>query len=113
MSTRTDPRVPYPTLVLSAGSEANQPGFHRLDSSDFEKLDSFRQPKYDPDSLNRRLERVAFPEKLDAFLKAEGAVAWVRESKRDGKLVHGEGYNYRAGHTLTLPGIEQIGRAHV
>src|SRR3546814_10698241 len=89
-----------------AVSEADKPGFHRLDRSDFEKRDSFRQPKYDPDSLNRRLERVALPEKLDAFLMAEGAVALVLESKRDGKLVHGEGYNYRAGHTLTLPGIE-------
>src|SRR3546814_18038433 len=42
-----------------AGSEADKPGFHRLDSSDFEKLDSFRQPQSDPDSLTRRLDRVA------------------------------------------------------
>jgi hypothetical protein len=88
------------------GSEPDKPAFRRLEGKDFEKLEDFRQPKYDPEALNRRLERVTFPEKLDAFLKAEGAVAWVRQSYRDGKLVHGEGYNYRAGHTLTLPGIE-------
>lgn len=88
------------------GSEPDKPAFRRLDGDDFEKLEAFRQPKYDPEALNRRLDRVTFPEKLDAFLKAEGAVAWVRQSYRDGKLVHGEGYNYRAGHTLTLPGIE-------
>src|SRR3546814_9478988 len=88
------------------GSEPDKPAFRRLGGEDFEKLEDFRQPKYDPEALNRRLDRITFPEKLDAFLKAEGAIAWVRQSKRDGKLVHGEGYNYRAGHTLTLPGVE-------
>ena len=88
------------------GSEADKAPFRRLEASDIAKLDEYRQPKYDPEALNRRLERVAYVEKLDAFLKAEGAVAWVRESYRDGKLVHGEGYNYRAGHTLSLPAVE-------
>jgi len=88
------------------GDEPDKPAFRRLSSDDIGKLDEFRQPKYDPDALNRRLERVTFAEKLDAFLKAEGALAMVRQSYRDGKLVHGEGYNYRVGHSPTLPGIE-------
>src|SRR3546814_1466706 len=78
------------------GSEPDKPAFRRLGGEDFEKLEDFRQPKYDPEALNRRLDRITFPENLDAFLKAEGAIAWVRQSKRDGKLVHGEGENYRA-----------------
>jgi carboxypeptidase Q len=88
------------------GDEPDKAPFRRLSAEDLGKLDEYRQPKHDPDAVNKRLERVSFPEKLDAFLKAEGAVAWVRQSYRDGKLVHGAGYNYRSGHTLTLPGIE-------
>lgn len=88
------------------GDEPEKAPFRRLGGEDFEKLEAYRQPKYDPDAINKRLERVSFAEKLDAFLKAEGAVAWVRQSYRDGKLVHGEGYNYRVGHTLSLPGVE-------
>jgi carboxypeptidase Q len=88
------------------GDEPDKPAFRRLESADIAKLDELRQPKYDPDALNRRLERSRYIEKLDAFLKAEGAVAWVRQSYRDGKLVHGEGYNYRVGRSLSLPAIE-------
>src|SRR5690606_22148780 len=88
------------------GDEPDKAPFRRLESADIGKLDEFRQPKYDPDAINRRLERVAYVEKLDAFLKAEGAVAWVRQSYRDGKLVHGEGYNYRTVHSLSLPAVE-------
>lgn len=88
------------------GDEPDKAPFRRLESADIGKLDEFRQPKYDPDAISRRLERVAYVEKLDAFLKAEGAVAWVRQSYRDGKLVHGEGYNYRTGHSLSLPAVE-------
>lgn len=88
------------------GDEPSKPAFRRLSGEEIGKLDEFRQPKFDPDALNRRLERVTYAEKLDAFLKAEGAVAMVRQSYRDGKLVHGEGYNYRVGKSPTLPGIE-------
>jgi carboxypeptidase Q len=83
-----------------------KPAFQRYTSEELGKLDAFDQPSYDPEGLNRRLKRVAFVEKLDAFLKAEGAIGWVRMSYRDGKLVHGEGYNFRKGRTLNLPGIE-------
>ncbi len=88
------------------GDEPDKAPFRRLTGEDIGKLDEYRQPKFDPDALDRRLERVGFAAKLDAFLHAEGAVAWVRQSYRDGKLVHGEGSGYRVGHTLTLPGIE-------
>lgn len=53
-----------------------------------------------------RADSIDFGMKLDAFLKAQGAVAWVRCSSVDRKLVHGVGYFYREGQTLTLPGFE-------
>lgn len=88
------------------GSEGDKPAFRRWTSEELGKLDAFDQPEYDPEELNARLKRVEFVEKLDAFLKAEGAIGWVRMSYRDGKLVHGAGYNFREGRTLNLPAIE-------
>jgi hypothetical protein len=88
------------------GSEPGEPAFKRLSDEDISKLDRYRQPDYDPDSNERRIKRQSFGIKLDNFLKAERALAWVRSSYRDGKLVHGEGYAYRQGETPALPGIE-------
>src|SRR5215510_6389257 len=88
------------------GSEPGEPAFKRLTDEDVGKLDRYRQPDYDPDSIERRIKRQTFSIKLDAFLKSERALAWARMSYRDGKLVHGEGYHYRTGETLSLPGIE-------
>ena len=64
------------------------------------------QPEHDPESADRRLKRLDFAQKLDAFLKAEGAVAYVTQSYRDGKLLHGEGYLFGRGETPAVPGIE-------
>lgn len=88
------------------GDEPARAPFRRLTGEELSSLDEYSQPNYDPEGFNRRLERVTFTTKLDAFLKAEGAVAWARISYRDGKLLHGAGYNYRVDDTLTLPGIE-------
>lgn len=88
------------------GDEPGEAPFQRYGGEDFAKLDSYSLPTYDPEGLNRRLERVTFTAKLDKFLKDEGALAWVRKSYRDGKLLHGEGYNHRADDVLSLPGIE-------
>ena len=88
------------------GSEPGEPAFKRLKGEDIEKLDTYRQPKFDPDGLEKLLREIALTRKLDAFLKAEGAVAWARISHRDGKLLHGEGYDFQVGGTPALPGIE-------
>ncbi len=53
-----------------------------------------------------RADSIDFGVKRDAFLKAQGAVAWVSCSSVDRKLVHGVGFFYREGQTLTLPGFE-------
>jgi carboxypeptidase Q len=88
------------------GSEPNEAPFQRLGGGDIAKLDTYRQPGYDPAGLEKRIRQATFARRLDAFLKAEGALAWARISYRDGKLVHGEGYAFRVGDTPALPGIE-------
>jgi len=88
------------------GDEPTRPAFRRLEGDDFGRLDEFSQPNHDPKANDRRLKRVEFTERLDAFLSSEGAIAWVRRARRDGKLLHGEGYTHRVGRTPKLPGIE-------
>ncbi|QHL89779.1 M20/M25/M40 family metallo-hydrolase [Sphingomonas changnyeongensis] len=88
------------------GDEPNEAPFRRLSDSDLAGLDRLEPHRHDPAEIARQLRRASFDAKLDAFLKAEGAVAWVRRSYRDGKLVHGEGYGFARGATPSLPGIE-------
>ncbi len=86
--------------------DITRPPFRRLEGEDFSRLDEFRQPNHDPKANDRRLKRAEFAEALDAFLSSEGALAWVSRARRDGKLLHGEGYTHRAGRTPKLPGVE-------
>ena len=88
------------------GSEPAEPPFKRLTEDDIGKMDKYRQPEVDPDSIERRIKRSAFAAKLDNFLKSEKAVAWARQSNRDGKLLHGEGSGFRTGETPAVPGLE-------
>lgn len=88
------------------GSESDTSQFQRFTNGELGQFDRYEQPNFDPDAQNRRLERFKYGEKLDAFLADEGALAWARISRRDGKLLHGEGYTHRVGLTPRLPGIE-------
>ena len=94
------------TLPDTESGEPKEPAFKRLTDADIKEDDSYHLPDYDPDAVNKRKQRRDFPKELDAFLKAEGAVAWIKKSYRDGLLVHGEGYNYGIGETLSLPVLE-------
>jgi len=87
-------------------SESTKPAFRRLDDKEIGEYDRYDLPSFDPAAADRRVKRTSFPLELSRFLKAEGAVAMVRISYRDGMLVHGEGYNYRPGETLALPAFE-------
>jgi hypothetical protein len=80
--------------------------FRRFESGDISKLDVYDQPNNDPNSLRPRIETRTFPRQLDAFLKAEGALAIVRMSRREYGLLHGEGYTYQVGQTAALPAVE-------
>jgi len=99
-------RIVLVTFPAPAKDEADKPPFRRLTKDDITKLNSVDQPDFDPEFDKPRYERTVFPRKLDAFLKAEGAVGWARMSMRDNGLVHGEGYRYRAGDTAALPAVE-------
>lgn len=88
------------------GDEPKEAAFQRLSDAELGKLNEYEPSTYDPERVARQIRRAAFDAKRDAFLKAEGAVAWARISYRDGKLVSGEGYAYGAKETPALPGVE-------
>jgi carboxypeptidase Q len=88
------------------GSEPTEAPFKRLMPEDIAKMDKYVNPEVDPDRLKNIVTRIGLPAKVDAFMKAEGALVIARESYRDGKLLHGEGYNFRVGETFALPHIE-------
>lgn len=88
------------------GSEPDTVPFRRYSEEDLAKLDQYQQPVESAAEAAKRLKRVKFELRKDAFLAAEGALAWVRKSYRDGGLLHGEGYLYKVGETPKLPGIE-------
>jgi hypothetical protein len=88
-------------------AEAKEPAFKRLSEADVAALDSYDIPHFDPETtkINPNSPRY-FQRKLSEFLKAEGAIAMVKMTYRDGKLVHGEGYDYQPGKTLALPTLD-------
>jgi hypothetical protein len=88
------------------GSESSDPPFHRLTAEEIGKEDKYQQPHFDPQEQNRFLKRIDFYRQLDKFLAAEGAVAWIRKARTDGKLVFGEGYQHALGDTPKLPAVE-------
>ena len=87
-------------------SESKDPVFQRYTDGDIAELDTYTKPVFDPDAAALQVKNRRFQGKLAAFLKAEGAVALVKMSYRDGKLVHGEGYDFQPGQTLALPAVE-------
>ena len=100
-------RLAVNIVLISAPGNAKEPGeaaFKRLSGEDLAKLDTFREPTFDPQRIRTREPGLTFEDDLDAFLKAEGALAFARISYRDNKLLHGEGYMHRTG--ASLPGVE-------
>ena len=88
------------------GSEPGKPAFQRLSDEELGKLDSYEQPDWNPDKLAEWMKQARFERELADFLAREGAVAYATRSRRDGKLLHGEGYLHRTGETPALPGVE-------
>lgn len=87
-------------------SESKGPVFQRFTDAEIAELDTYTKPVFDPDAAALQVKNRRFFGKLAAFLKAEGALAIVKMSYRDGKLVHGEGYDFQPGQTLALPAVE-------
>ena len=94
------------TTLPTPPREAKDAPFKRLSAADIAEDDEYRLPRYDPETADRRLKRLDFSQKLDAFLKAEGAVAYATMSYRDNKLLHGEGYLFGRAETPAVPGIQ-------
>jgi hypothetical protein len=88
------------------GSEPKEAPFKRFSDKELSELDQYRQPTHRNPVRDPRIKRRKFPMALDAFLKSEGALAWVRMSSRDGGLLHGTGYTHRVGETPSLPAME-------
>jgi hypothetical protein len=83
-----------------------QPPFQRLSDTDLAKLDTYRQPSFDPANAERAAQRAGLAFKIDAFLAEEGALAKVTMSRSEGRLVHGEGSGFRPGQAMKTPSIE-------
>jgi hypothetical protein len=92
--------------IPGEGSETTDPPFHRLTDKEIGKEDKYQPSHFDPDEENGFLKRIDFYRQMDKFLAAEGAVAWVRKARADGKLVFGEGYQHAVGDSPKLPGVE-------
>jgi hypothetical protein len=94
--------VSYP----EAQKDDSDAPFTRLTDAEIAKLDPYKQPVFDPEDRQKIIDRVTLRGKRDAFLAAEGAVAWIQMSRSEGRLVHGEGNGFRVGKTPRLPGLE-------
>jgi carboxypeptidase Q len=91
----------------TVGSEpADGAPYQRLSDDDLDKLDVYAQPTHSEAAIEKIFKKDKFAALRDAFLASEGALAWIRESVRDGGLLHGDGYSYAVGATPALPGIE-------
>jgi len=88
------------------GSEPAEPAFQRYSAAQLAELDTYSQPVESEQQRRKMLTMAQFGARRDAFLAAEGALAWASMSYRDGGLLHGEGYGYKMGETATLPGVE-------
>jgi len=88
------------------GSEPDQPAFRRYSDEDLQRLRQFQQPEHSAALRAQRPRQRAFPERLDAFLASENAVAWIRISPYEGGLVGGVGYSHQIGQTPRLPAVE-------
>ena len=87
--------------------DETDPRFRRLADADFARYGGFEQPSVNLlNADTRALERGQFARKLDDFLKAEGAIGWVRMSYRADGRVSGEGAGFQVGRTPALPGAE-------
>jgi hypothetical protein len=80
--------------------------FRRLTDADLQQISPYREPTFDPATLETRLAGARSRKALDAFLAGEGALASVTMSRSDGGLVHGEGSGYGVGATPKLPAVE-------
>lgn len=88
------------------GSEPTEAAFRRWTDEELAGRTNFVQPAHSHAAVERGLNNPDFAMQMDAFLKEEGALAFVKMSYRDGALLHGTGYTYRVGATPEVAGFE-------
>jgi carboxypeptidase Q len=94
------------TRADAPAEPSSDPFFRRWTDEELAGRTSMNLPNNSPATTERGLSAPDFAMQMDAFLKEEGALAWVRMSQRDGGLLHGTGYTFRVGQTPVVPGME-------
>jgi hypothetical protein len=80
--------------------------YEQWSADDLAKMNAYDLPRSATDGSKTFEKYYAFPHALDAFLKAEGALAYARISHIDGKLIQGDGYRFAPGDEAPLPAVE-------
>jgi carboxypeptidase Q len=94
-------------VLISAPDAVRQTmAYSRQSADDLAKMDVYELPRPASDGSGSWKRNFVFPRALQAFLKAEGALAFVRMPKADGKLIQGDGARFAPGDEMPLPGIE-------
>jgi hypothetical protein len=95
-------------IVLVSPPDGAKPAFasSRQSADDLAKMDVYDFPRPTSDGSANWTKYYSFPRALQAFLKAEGALALVRIPRVDGKLIMGDGARFAPGDEMPLPGVE-------
>jgi carboxypeptidase Q len=86
--------------------DAVDPPFKRWVDADYAKFGNYTLQNGAPAARSPAAGRANLAAARDAFLKAEGALAYVTMSNRNNKLVHGQNAGFQVGATPTVPGFE-------
>ena len=95
-------------IVLISPADGAKAAFptSRQSADDLAKMDVYDFPRPASDGSATWEKYYVFPRALEAFLKAEGALAYIRMPRLDGKLIFGDGYRFAADDVAPLPGVE-------
>lgn len=92
------------TDLPGTGSEPDQAPFQRFTAAQIAQMDHYDLPEHGSGTAPKWLRQARLQQRIDAFLSAEGALVRIRQSYRDGGLLHGEGADYL--HGGKLPTVE-------
>tara|TARA_R110000782_G_scaffold268689_1_gene365570 strand:+ start:100393 stop:102000 length:1608 start_codon:yes stop_codon:yes gene_type:complete len=87
-------------------ADQTTPSFTRRSHEEMTRRTEFTFPEKDPQARRIAYTNLDFWRKVDGFLADEKAAALIVMSRRDGKLLHGEGYRYEKGDTPLMPHME-------
>lgn len=83
------------------------PAFVRYDAAKIGSFNTYEMTGRDPDSIGEiARDFLELPQAIDRFMAAEGALALVKMSYSNNKLVHGDGYFFKKGETMQLPEVD-------